>query len=302
MTGYAAQATWGVPGPTFLIIYLLAAVALAVLATLHRRALFAGSATPRTGELAPQQAAYLNGGERLAIYTALGGLRAAGAIGTADDKTLVQMSAMPAGATPLDAAVYNAAGNRIAAAALPRDPWVAEALGRLRDGLEAAGLATTAAQRRTVRLWALAGMGLAAVGVLRLIAGVANDRPVEFLVLAISAVVILWAFLVTRVRQETRTGRAALEELRSRHAYLAPDSSPAYATYGASGAAMGVALYGTPTLFAMDPAFAAQAGIQREAAGSATSGGYSSGGGGSCGSGSSCGGGGSSCGGGGCGG
>lgn len=300
MTGYAAEATWGVPGPTFLIIYLVAAVAVAVLATLHRRALSAGSATPRTGDLSPQQAAYLNGGERLAVYTALGGLRAAGAIGTADDKTLVQMSAMPAGATPLDAAVYNAAGKRIRAAALPGDPWVAEAVGRLREGLEAAGLATTAAQRRTVRLWGIAGLGLLAVGVLRLIAGLANDRPVGFLALALTAVGALSLFLLIRLRRETRTGRAALEDLRSRHAYLAPDNSPSYATYGVSGAAMGVALYGTPTLFAMDPAFAAQADIQRVAAGSSGSGGsvgYTPSGGGSCGGGSSCGGGGGGCGG-----
>jgi uncharacterized protein (TIGR04222 family) len=296
MTGYAAEATWGIPGPTFLIIYLVVAVAVAVLATLHRRALSAGSATPRSGELTPQQAAYLNGGERLAVYTALGGLRAAGAIGTADDKTLVQMSAMPAGATPLDTAVYNAAGNRIPAASLPRDPWVVAAVDRLREDLEAAGLATTAAQRRTVRLWGVAGLGLLAVGVLRLIAGIANDRPVGFLVLALIAVGVLSLFLLIRLRKETRTGRAALEDLRSRHAYLAPDNSPSYATYGVSGAAMGVALYGTPTLFAMDPAFAAEADIQRVAAGSSGSGGSGgytpSSGGGSCGGGGGCGGGG----------
>jgi uncharacterized protein (TIGR04222 family) len=301
MTGYAAEATWGIPGPTFLIMYLVTAAVVAVLGALHRRALSAGFAAARTGELSPQQAAYLYGGERLAVYTALGGLRAAGAIGTADDKTLVQMSAMPAGSTPLDAAVYNAAGNRIRAAALPSDPWVVAAVSRLREELETAGLATTAAQRRTVRLWGVAGLSLLAVGVLRLIAGLANDRPVGFLVPALIAVGVLSSFLLIRLRKETRTGRAALEDLRSRHTYLAPDNSPSYATYGVSGVAMGVALYGTPTLFAMDPAFAAQAEIQRVAAGSSGSGGSggytSSSSGGSCSGGSSCGGGGGGCGG-----
>jgi hypothetical protein len=66
---------------------------------------------------------------------------------------------------------------------------------------------------------------------------------------------------------------------------------------------MGVALFGAASLYAMDPAFAAEAEIQRITASGGTSGftGGDGGGGSSCSGGSSCGGGGG-CGGGGCGG
>ena len=302
MAGYAAEATWGIPGPTFLIIYLGAAVAVAVLATVHRRALFAGTGGPAP-TLGAQQAAYLSGGRRLAVWTALGGLRAAGAVGTAGRGTLVQTSTMPVGATPLDAAVYNAAGRQCRPSSLALDPWVARALDELRDGLESAGLATTAAQRRTVRLWALAAFALVAVGVLRLVAGIGADRPVGLLTVSIAVVLALGIFLLTRTRQQTQAGRAALDDLRSRHTYLAPSDSPSYATYGASGAAMGIALYGVGTMYAIDPAFAAEAEVQRVAAGSAgtagSTGGSCGGSSSSCSGGGSCGGGG---GGGGCGG
>ncbi|HET9518317.1 MAG TPA: TIGR04222 domain-containing membrane protein [Actinoplanes sp.] len=272
MIGDAAEATWGIPGPTFLVLYLAAAVTIAVLSAVHRRAVLAGSASTTT--IGPQQAAYLNGGDRLAVYTALGGLRAAGAIGT-DSRTLVQLTALPAGVTPLDAAVHQAAGKRIRVSSLPTDAGVTSALAQLRDGLASAGLATSSAQRRAIRRWALFAFALAALGVVRLVAGIVNDRPVGLLIVSIIGVVVLAFVLLTRPRLQTDAGRAALADLRSRHAYLAPANTPSYATYGASGAAMGIALYGPATMYAIDPEFAAEAEIQRTAAGSASGGGTS---------------------------
>jgi hypothetical protein len=78
--------------------------------------------------------------------------------------------------------------------------------------------------------------------------------------------------------------------------HLRPDSSPSWSTYGPGAAALGVGLFGTAAIWAADPAFAADAEIQRQSIGSNGWTGGSDGGGG----GSSCGGGG--CGGGGCGG
>jgi uncharacterized membrane protein YgcG len=87
-------------------------------------------------------------------------------------------------------------------------------------------------------------------------------------------------------------------DLRARYSYLAPASSPSYATYGANDAALGVALFGASTLYAMDPDFATEAEVQRAASGavgsSSSCGGSSSsgdgGGGSSCGGGGGCGG------------
>lgn len=297
MIASAAEATWGVSGSAFLIAYLTAAVALAVLAVAHRRVALAGPATSRPGGLTAQQAAYLNGGEQLAGYTALAGLRAAGALGTAPDRTLAQTGAMPAGATALDAAIYNSAGRRVRARAVLDDPWVRTAAAQLRTELETAGLATTAAQRRTVRLWGAAAFALAAIGVLRLLTGSDTGLVTIYLVPVIAAVAILGGCLLATAPKRTRAGTAAVADLRSRHLYLAPASSPSYATYGPTGAATGVALYGPGTLYLMDPGFAADAGIQRQAAHSG--GGSSGSSGSSCGSTSSCGSSSSSCGGGG---
>jgi uncharacterized protein (TIGR04222 family) len=303
MTLAAAGDTWGISGPTFLLLLIGALVAVAVLSAVHRRILFAGHSGTDVARLGPQQVAYLTGRDKLAVYSSIGGLRAAGAIGSGPDRTLVQTGPLPAGVTPLDAAVHNAAGRRIRARDITTDQWVVSAVGQLRDGLEQAGLAVTPAQRKIARMWALAAGLVLLAGVGRLVDGLQNDRPVGFLVplLFLSAVMVI-VVLVRANAAQTYVARRGLRDLRRRHAHLSPRLSPSYATYGASGAAMGVALFGASSLYAMDPAFAAEADIQRVGAGGGGgSGGGDSGGGSSCSGGSSCGGGGG-CGGGGCGG
>lgn len=288
--------TWGIPGSTFLVLYLTAVVSVAVLAAVHRSVLFAGTRGAQVDQLGPQQIAYLNGGDRLAVYAALGGLRGAGAISSAPDKTLWQSGPMPGGVTPLDTAVYNAAGKRIRARDVINEPWVRSALDQLRAGLEASGLAVSATAMRTARLWVLAGLALIAVGVLRLFSGMADDRPVGFLFIGIIAAVLVTLTLRRGTRHATTAARKSMSQVRRKYDYLSPQQSPSYATYGAAGAAMGVALFGAASLYTMDPAFAAEAEIQRHTAGGD---GGSYGGGDSGSSGSSCGGGGGGCGGGG---
>jgi uncharacterized protein (TIGR04222 family) len=301
--------TWGIAGPTFLTGYLVTAAALLVLATLHRRALLGGAPNALAAPMGPQQAAYLNGGPRLALYSSLAGLRAAGVIGSGGSTgALVTTGPKPLGLTPLDNAVYDVAHRHTRTRDLGADPLVRSALERLRSGLEDAGWAVPDARRTSVRMWGLAALFLVGLGVVRVLGGLANDRPVGHLLLALLAMAGVAVYLLLRVPVPTRAGRAAVRRLRAEQAHLAPANSPALATYGAAGAAMGVALFGGAALWAMDPAFAAEAEIQRQAAGSGYSGstttgcgGGSSDGGGSSGGGSSCGGGGG-CGGGGCGG
>ena len=64
--------TWGISGPAFLFIYFVAAIVLLLIAMLHRALLFAGRHDLAPEQLDPQQAAYLSGRDRLAIYAALG--------------------------------------------------------------------------------------------------------------------------------------------------------------------------------------------------------------------------------------
>ncbi len=294
--------TWGIAGPTFLTGYLVAAATLLLLATLHRRALLGGAPNALAAPMGPQQAAYLNGGPRLALYSSLAGLRGAGVIGSGGTTgRLVTTGPKPLGLTPLDNAVYDAAHRHTSTREVGADPAVRGALERLRSGLEEAGWAVPDARRTGVRMWGLAALFLVGVGLVRFFDGLGNGRPVGYLVVALLAMAGVAVYLLVRVPVPTRAGRAAVRRLRAEQAHLAPANSPALATYGAAGAAMGVALFGGAALWAMDPAFAAEAEIQRQAAGSGYAGSSTGCGGGTSGGGSSCGGGGG-CGGGGCGG
>ncbi|MGI5519692.1 TIGR04222 domain-containing membrane protein [Micromonospora sp. CA-259024] len=303
----ASGDTWGISGPTFLRYYIVAAAVVVAIAVYHRIRLAAGAGTAPTADpLGPQQVAYLNGGPRLAVHAALGGLRGSGAIGVRPDRRLTTAGAAPAGLTPLEQAIHWAAHQHSRAQDLPQDERVRIALHQIRYGLEQRGLLTNDMQRRRARLWTTVLIALLGLGVLRLFFGVANGRPVGYLLLTLAALLGV-ALLLGRAPVRTRAGRAALRDVRREHTHLAPASAPAYATYGAAGAAMGVALYGTASLWALDPGFAEQAEIQRQAIGNSGwtggSDGSSGGGGDSSGGGSSCGGGGGGgCGGGGCGG
>ena len=303
----AASDTWGISGPTFLGYFAVAAVVAAIVAGIARRIIFAGPSDSTRLTLAPQQVAYLNGRENLAVYASLTGLRAAGVLTSGPGGTLQITGPMPAGLTPLDVAIYNAAGRGARVRDLNRDQWVRPALDQLKESVERTGYATTSGQRSIARLWALLPAAVVAVGVVRLLDGSRNDKPVGFLVplLFFGAILALSALLYSN-RNATYATAKALRKLRVDNQHLAPRMSPSYATYGASTAAMGVGLFGAASLYAMDPAFAAEAQIQRNlgtASGgsSDSSGGYSSScsstGGSSCSSGSSCGGGGGGCGG-----
>ncbi|MCA2212232.1 TIGR04222 domain-containing membrane protein [Jidongwangia harbinensis] len=303
MGSTANSDTWGISGPAFLVLYLVLIVAVAVAAAVHRRILFRGDTGVDVDRLGPQQIAYLNGGARLAVYTALGGLRAAGALGTGPGRTLVQSGPLPSGVTPLDTAVHHAAGRQVPAREVGSDQWVVRAVEQLRDGLETAGLAVTRGQRRAALMWSVAGAAVVLLGFARLVDGLQNDRPVGFLLglIVLAAVVTVW-MLVRASATRTPAASTGLMRMRHSNAHLAPAQRPSYATYGATGAAMGVALYGAGALYLMDPAFAAEAEIRQAANNSLASGGSGCSSGSSCSSGGGGGGGGCGGGGGGCGG
>ncbi|MET8123597.1 TIGR04222 domain-containing membrane protein [Micromonospora sp. NPDC005189] len=307
MTVYAASGdTWGIPGPTFIRYYLLTAAVVVAIAVYHRIRLAAGPAAATADPLGPEQVAYLNGGPQLAVHAALGGLRGSGAIGVRPDRRLTTVGPAPTGLTPLEQAILWAAHQHSRVRDLPQDERVRVALHQTRYGLEQRGLLTNDTQRARARFWGTILIALLGLGVLRLVSGLFSGHPVGYLLLTLAAL-LCPTLVLRRAPLLTRAGRAALRGLRREHSHLAPASTPAYATYGAAGAAMGVALYGTASLWVLDPGFAEQAEIQRQAAsGSGWSGGSdgSSGGGGDSSGGdggSSCGGGGG-CGGGGCGG
>ncbi len=300
--------TWGISGPDFLNAYLAAGLVFLVAAVGLRLSTAVAGPDHLVRQPSRGEVAYLTGGPRQAVYASLAGLRAAGAVGLADQGALVQTGPAPAGLNPLDQAVHDAAARGVRVVDLHTDRRVKSAVDELTAIVDRAGWLVSDAARTRARLGGLLLFALAAFGVVRIAAGVTNDRPVGWLVLATIVVGIL-GFVFRRVPRLTRAARTVLAQTAQANRHLAPNQSPAWATYGPNGAAMGVALYGTTALWAADPTFAQEAGIRREStpygsASSGSSGGDSGGGGSSCGGGGDGGGGcgGGGCGGGGCGG
>jgi uncharacterized protein (TIGR04222 family) len=290
---HIAGATWGISGPTFLLIYVALGIVVVVGAIIWRRRSTSGPTGP-IRSLTPTEVAILTGGRQLAVYSSLASLRAAEAV-QIDGGHLRQIGPVPPGAPELDRAIHAAAGQRtLRSRDAVGDPSVAGVLDRTEAQLTDAGLLLSPAVRSHVRRGALAGVALLAFGIIRAIAGTQNGKPIGNLVLllVLAGAATLALCYVPRL---SRAARSAVATMRRDASHLRPSQSPSWATYGPASAALGVGLFGTAAIWAADPAFAADAEISRQ---SFASSGYSGGDGG--GGGSSCGGGG--CGGGGCGG
>ena len=295
--------TWGISGPVFLLVYVLLAVMVAVTVRRTRRALTDVPATRPVDRLAerPYDVAYLNGGADLALCAALSAMHRSGTIATAGHGTVVAAARPEPRTDELERAVHHAAVVAVPRRELGDAGAVASALHRIESRLVDAGLLLSAERRASMRATAWWIFALAALGVVRIIDGIANGRAVGFLALLVLAVLVIGVVARVRVPRRTRAGDAALRRLVDDHHALSPATGPDWEVYGPSGAALAVGVFGVGALWAADPAFAGELALQRVAAGSAVGG--SSGGGDSGGhsSGSSCGGGGG-CGGGGCGG
>ncbi|HEX2314402.1 MAG TPA: TIGR04222 domain-containing membrane protein [Thermomonospora sp.] len=301
--------TWGISGPAFLTGYVVVAVLFFVGALVARRRITAGGDAGQ--DLHPYEVAYLVGGRFRTIATALAGLRADGAVTAPRPNELVAGPEPTTMRSPLDLAIHREVQrDAITVRSLSGRSAVWAEVDAIRLGLEKRGLLPGPAQRAQVRLAALPMALLLVAGFVRLLAGLQNDRPVGFLVVALIIVAVATAFLLMVVPDGVRAGDRAVELSRTRHRHLDPSMSPAWTTYGAEVAALGVALYGVPALAGVDPEFADAVELHKHLAdgggSSASSGSASSGGGYACsGGGSSCGGGGGGgggCGGGGCGG
>jgi uncharacterized protein (TIGR04222 family) len=251
------------------------------------------------GEPRPGDIAYLAGGESLAVYSSLGALRAAGAVEAAPGGTVAVTGLPPAGASDLDRAVHAAAGRGARASAIRWDDTVEAALKAVERRLIDAGALRSDVERWKQRWGSLALFLVGCLGGARIAAGSANHKPIMYVVLA-TVGVFVFSRILWFVPRTTRRGKRTLARLRHQNKHLRPAQKPSWTTYGATGAAMGVALFGTAALWEADPVFAQQANIARQAA--ASSSGYTSTGSSCGGGGSSCGGGGGGCGGGGCGG
>lgn len=302
-----ANDTWGISGPTFLALYGAVVVVVLVVGLRERRRLARPdrpAAQRDWGEL-PQEVAYLHGGADLAVYSALSALHQTGAVRSAG-KGMVQSvpTAGSAGgrtapdASALERAIHAAATTPVASRRLQFHSAVAAALAAIRERLVTDGLLLTRERREAVRQVGFWMLAVALLGLVRIIAGVANARSVGFLVVLVLVAGVITVLWFARAPERTSAAAPLLAELRTRYGALDPALRPDWTANGARAAAVGVAVFGVGAVWASAPAFADELEMQKAAAlGGGSSGGYV--GGGDGGSSSGCGGGGGGCGGGG---
>ena len=288
----------GISGPYFLLLYAgLSSAAWTVVLAARRRIAAAGpAAVPGQPELGLYEAAMLNGGGRLALAAAACGLKQARRLRLDRDAgKLVAQGRLPATADPVEEWLYTCVKGSAAGASGVIGGRAAEpVLGPIRDGLRERGLMLTARQTASMRWQVLWFAPLLALGVVRVVAGTANHKPVLYLVLlmllmlalaislclprtGVSTSRIARLFCLPRI---TGAGARALDGMRAE-----PGSEGGSPAPGRAGLARTVALNGLGAVALADAAFAAVLGVR--------SGSSSWGGGGW---------GGASCGGGGCGG
>lgn len=292
----AAGDTWGISSQTFILFYLLLAVVVWIAAVRTRKAVVGRRRGDRPSvdlTSAPYDVAFLNGGADLAMFAALSSMRVDKTVATAGRGNVVAAGTLRPDADDLEMAIHQTASSPVARTRLRLHRPVLDALGRIEKRLVADGLLLDAEEQRAARAAGAWMLAVAALGLVRIIAGIANGKSVGFMIAAFLVVSVIGIVLTARVPRRTPLGDDTVSMLRGLHHRLSPANRPDWVTYGAAGAALGVGVFGMSALWASDPAFASELEAQRAAA----AGGGSSGGGDS--GGSSCGGGGSSCGGGG---
>jgi uncharacterized protein (TIGR04222 family) len=294
----ATADTWGISGPEFLLVYLVIAAAVLVAGMRARRALADPRATSPVGDptTRPHDVSYLNGGAELAVYSALSAMHLRGTI-TGTGGGLVRASGRLTPDTDgLEKAIHFTAANPVQRRRLPFHRPVQTALLVIEERLVAAGLLLSEEQRRRIRSVGFWMLGVAGLGLVRLLAGIAEAKPVGYLLAALIVVAVIAVVQLTVAPRRTRLGDRTLAGLRTEHHGLAPALRPDWHVYGPAGAALSIGVFGTSALWASDPAFARE--IAAQPAGTGSAGGSGGDGGGAA----VGGGGGGGCGGGGCGG
>lgn len=285
----ASGDTWGVDGPSFLLAYVVIAASVWIAGTLVRRSIADGRPHGPVGDLTghPHDVAYLNGGPELAVYSALASMHLEGTI--APERGSVRAVGRQDRADGLEWAIHFTAAVPVDRKRLQFHRPVVDALAEIDARLVESGLLLSADQRRRVRGVGWWMVGVAGLGLLRLLAGVADAKPVGFLAVVLFVVAVVAVVQLSRTPRRTRLGDRTLAELQRQHHVLAPSMKPDWTTYGPAGAALGVGVFGMSALWASDPAFADEIAAQKATAG----GGYSDGGwsgGGGDGGGGGCGG------------
>lgn len=235
---------WGMSDLDFTRWFVVAATVVMVAAMAYRFIAFRGRPASNA-DLDGQYVAFLRGGPRLAVYSALGRLRSAEAVTVDDGGMLARTGPLPRDATRLEAAVYEAATDGHPARDVTQRPDVGAALERIRDDLLRNELLPSPRRLARVRWFRYALLAILGLGGVRIATTLIDGAAVGTLPGAF-VLVGLFALLVAFPPTRTRAGSLLLVDARLRHRDHTPGDP-----------AMAIGVFGTPALYGLDPVFAA---------------------------------------------
>lgn len=265
MTLAATGDTWGISGSTFLLVYAVAAVAVGIAGTAARKRLADPPLSRPAGDLTtrPHDAALLNGGSELAVLSALSSMHLRGTISSAQGSVRAVGRLDPA-ADELERAIHFTTGSGpVLRKRLPLHGPVSTALATMEKRLVGDGLLLSEEQRRRIRRVGFWMLAVAALGLVRLLAGIAEAQAVGLLIVALLLVTAAAGVQLAIAPRRSGAGNRTLAALRSEHHELAPDAAPDWTVYGPAAAALGIGVFGMTALWASDPAFADELAAQR---------------------------------------
>jgi uncharacterized protein (TIGR04222 family) len=264
----ATAQTWGISGPTFLLAYLLIAVAVGVASVRVRRTLADSGPTGPIDDLTTRahDVAFLNGGSDLAVYSALSSMHLRGTIATSHG-SVHAIGRLEPGTDALEKAIHLTATGSVARRRLVFHRPVQQALNTIEDRLVAGGFLLSEDRRQQIRRVGVWMLAVAGFGLVRMLAVVAEARPVGLLITAMLLVTVVATVQLSRGPRRSRHGDRALAALRAEHHELAPEVKPDWRIYGPAGAALGIGIFGTGALWASDPGFADEIEAQRVSSG-----------------------------------
>jgi uncharacterized protein (TIGR04222 family) len=283
----ATAETWGISGTTNLAAYLLIAVTIGTAGFCRRRALADPGITRPVGDLTarPHDVAYLAGGSDLAVWSALCAMHLRGTL-TASDGSVQAAGRIDPATDGLEKAIHATASSSVAHRRLVFHRSVQPELAVIEERLVAGGFLLSDDRRSQIRRVGFWMFAVAVLGLVRVLADVAEARSVGLLVLVLLIVTSVAVVQLARAPRRSRHGDRTLATLRAEHRALAPEREPDWREHGPADAALGIGLFGTSALVASAPGFAREIAPRGAAvggfdiAGLAVSGGGDGGGGG----------------------
>ncbi len=253
----ATAETWGISGTTNLAAYLLIAVTIGTAGLCRRRALADPGITRPVGDLTarPHDVAYLAGGSDLAVWSALCAMHLRGTL-TAADGSVQAVGRIDPATDGLEKAIHATASSSVAHRRLVFHRSVQPELAAIEERLVTGGYLLSDDRRRRIRRVGFWMFAVAVLGLVRVLADVAEARSVALLVPVLLIVTGVAVVQLARAPRRSRHGDRTLAILRAEHRALAPEREPDWREHGPADAALGIGLFGTGALAASAPGFA----------------------------------------------